>query len=65
MGRYKAIVRENMCPSLKSGNASEVKSTTFTNTSESAGVTMLANMEAKNFIFVCFLVIFEPPHVNN
>ena len=43
MRNYKTIVKENMCPYLKTRNVSEVKSTNFTNTSESVGVTVKVN----------------------
>jgi hypothetical protein len=57
MRNYKTIVKENMCPYLKTRNVSEVKSTNFTNTSESVGVTVklngVKNMNLK-FSFVIF-----------
>jgi hypothetical protein len=43
MRNYKTIVKENMCQHLKTRNVSEVKSTNFTNTSESVGVTVKVN----------------------
>ena len=60
MRNYKTIVKENMCPYLKTRNVSEVKSTNFTNTSESVGVTVKLNGVTKMnlFFFYFFLPFF-------
>lgn len=56
--KWGIIVKENMCPYLKSGNLSEVKSTNFANTSVSIGVTMLANVNLKIHFCNFFLPFF-------